>query len=173
MLSWWCKIPAWDQDSFVLRIWNHCRMMQLNQEVGYTNRLLSCSNKKYSVFSKIIIVSYNSVTLLSYLFFGDSMASCLLPITPWILDIFFYSHQLSVWYCIDTVKRNSVLVTHWSFLFLSFSQCKPSLLIPFYTSWVLLWPSLFTNQAALFMLFSSWFIALASSAHLKSSAAFV
>ena len=28
--------------------------------------------------------------------------------------IIFYSHHLSGWYCIDTVRRNSVLVTHGS-----------------------------------------------------------
>ena len=31
-----------------------------------------------------------------------------------IIDIFPHSHHLSVWYCIDIVRRNSVLVTHES-----------------------------------------------------------
>ena len=31
-----------------------------------------------------------------------------------LVDIFRYSHHLSGWYCIDTVRRNSVLVTHGS-----------------------------------------------------------
>ena len=31
-----------------------------------------------------------------------------------LIDIFLYSHQLSAWYCIDIVRRNSVLVTHGS-----------------------------------------------------------
>ena len=30
------------------------------------------------------------------------------------IDIFLYSHHLSDWYCIDIVRRNSVLVTHGS-----------------------------------------------------------
>ena len=30
------------------------------------------------------------------------------------VDIFLYSHHLSAWYCIDIVRRNSVLVTHGS-----------------------------------------------------------
>ena len=29
-----------------------------------------------------------------------------------IIDIFLYSYHLSALYCIDTVRRNSVLVTH-------------------------------------------------------------
>ena len=31
-----------------------------------------------------------------------------------LIDNFLYSHQLSAWYCIDIVRRNSVLVTHGS-----------------------------------------------------------
>ena len=31
-----------------------------------------------------------------------------------LLDIFLYSHHVSAWYCIDIVRRNSVLVTHGS-----------------------------------------------------------
>ena len=30
------------------------------------------------------------------------------------IDIFLYSHHLSVWYCINVVGRSSVLVTHGS-----------------------------------------------------------
>ena len=30
------------------------------------------------------------------------------------IDIFYSTHHLSVWYCIDIVRRNSVLVTPWS-----------------------------------------------------------
>ena len=30
------------------------------------------------------------------------------------INIFLYSHYLSAWYCIDTVRRNSVFVTHGS-----------------------------------------------------------
>ena len=29
-----------------------------------------------------------------------------------LIDIFLYSHHLSAWYCVDIVRRNSVLVTH-------------------------------------------------------------
>ena len=29
-----------------------------------------------------------------------------------LIDLFLYSHHLSAWYCIDIVRRNSVLVTH-------------------------------------------------------------
>ena len=36
------------------------------------------------------------------------------PIIP-IIDVFFYSHHLSSWYCIDIVRRNSVLVTDGSY----------------------------------------------------------
>ena len=28
------------------------------------------------------------------------------------MDIFLYSHHLSSWYCVDIVRRNSILVTH-------------------------------------------------------------
>ena len=31
-----------------------------------------------------------------------------------LTDIFLYSHHLSTWYCIDIVRRNSVLVTYGS-----------------------------------------------------------
>ena len=31
-----------------------------------------------------------------------------------IIDIFPYSHHMSAWYCIDIVRRNSILVTHGS-----------------------------------------------------------
>ena len=31
-----------------------------------------------------------------------------------LTDIFLYSHHLSAWYCIDIVRRNSVLVTYGS-----------------------------------------------------------
>ena len=31
-----------------------------------------------------------------------------------LTDIFFYSHYLSAWYCIDEVRRNSLLVTQGS-----------------------------------------------------------
>ena len=31
-----------------------------------------------------------------------------------MIDISLYSHHLSAWYCIDIVRRNSVLVTHGS-----------------------------------------------------------
>ena len=30
------------------------------------------------------------------------------------IDIFLYSHHLPAWYCVDIVRRNSVLVTHKS-----------------------------------------------------------
>ena len=33
-------------------------------------------------------------------------------ITNPLIDIFLYSHHLSAWYCIDIVRRNSVLITH-------------------------------------------------------------
>ena len=29
-----------------------------------------------------------------------------------LIDIFFFSHYLSAWYHVDTVRRNSILVTH-------------------------------------------------------------
>ena len=60
-----CKIPAWDHDGFVLRIWNHCRMMWLNQEVGYTLTVYFHSVLKCIQFSLIIIVSYNSFHVLT------------------------------------------------------------------------------------------------------------
>ena len=34
-----------------------------------------------------------------------------------LIDIFLYSHHLSAWYCINIIRRNSVLVIHMLFIF--------------------------------------------------------
>ena len=31
-----------------------------------------------------------------------------------LMDVFLYSHHLTAWHCVDTVKRNSLLVSHGS-----------------------------------------------------------
>ena len=44
----------------------------------------------------------------------DVSAENLVFITNPLIDIFLNSHHLSGWYCIDIVRRSSVLVTHGS-----------------------------------------------------------
>lgn len=35
-------------------------------------------------------------------------------ITNFLIDIFLCFHHLSIWYCVDILRKNSAMVTHWS-----------------------------------------------------------
>ena len=71
-----------------------------------TNKSLTLSSLRYHyLFSFLSAISFS---LCLFREFGTGSTNHAL------IDIFLYSHHLSVWYCIDIVRRNSLLVTHGS-----------------------------------------------------------
>ena len=62
----------------------------------------------------ILQTVYHTIHMMLYLHCLENLVLDQLIISQF--DIFIYSHLLSAWYCIDTVRRNSVSVTQYMFL---------------------------------------------------------
>ena len=59
----------------------------------------------------MLVILLTSAIQFLWCFFGEfGIGSSYVP----LIYIFLYSHHFSAWYCIDIVRRNSVLVTHGS-----------------------------------------------------------
>ena len=58
----------------------------------------------------LVILLTSAIQFLWCLFGEFGIGSSCIP----IIYIFLYSHHFSAWYCVDIVRRNSILVTHGS-----------------------------------------------------------